>query len=158
MLALQDVGESLVDLEPRQFEALRLTVELPERLVDAIREARSITAHGARKRQMQYVGRLMREVEPEPILRWLDAFARGRQLEGSRQRAIEEWRDRLLDEPQALDDLAAAHAALDRERMRALIARAREERSRGLPPHSYRDLFRSLKALLDTSTPRAPGT
>ncbi len=68
-------------------------------------------------------------------------------IEASRQHALEHWRDRLLAEPDALDALAADHPRLDRPRLRALIARARDERERGGPPHAYRELFRELKAL-----------
>jgi ribosome-associated protein len=63
--------------------------------------------------------------------------------------AVERLRERLLAEPAALDELAAAHPGLDRPRFRALIAKARDERSRGAPPHAYRELYRDLKALDD---------
>ena len=72
MHALQDLGEALVALDARRLSELVAEAELPERLVDAIREARAITAWGARKRQLQYIGRLMREVDPQPIRRKLE--------------------------------------------------------------------------------------
>lgn len=149
MHALQDIGEQLVDLEPRQFNALLAAVELPERLRDAIVEARAITAHGGRKRQLQYVGRLMRDVDPAAIVQHLEALAQGRQHDAARQHALERWRDRLLDDPAALDALAGEYPYLDRPRLRSLIGKARDERVRGEPPHAYRDLFRTLKELLD---------
>src|SRR5690242_18191519 len=71
MHALQDLGEALVALEPKQLAALTAQVELPEILLDAVREARGITAWGGRKRQLQYIGRLMRDVDPAPIERFL---------------------------------------------------------------------------------------
>jgi ribosome-associated protein len=144
MHALQDLGEALVALEPRQLTALLDEVELPERLREAIVEARAITAWGGRKRQLQYVGKLMREIDPEPIARWLDALAQGRRISAARQHALERWRDRLLADNEALDALAAAHPELDRPRLRALIHRARDERAAASPPHAYRELFRAL--------------
>ena len=120
---------------------------MPERLVDAIAEARTITAWGGRKRQLQYVGKLMRDVDPEPIRRRLDAWAHGHHLDTARQHALESLRERLLAEPAALDALAADHPELDRPRLAALIARARAERVSGAPPHAYRELFRELKDL-----------
>lgn len=156
MHALQDVGEALVDLEPRQLRALLAQVDLPERLRDAIVEARTITAWGARKRQMQYIGKLMREVDPAPIEQWLADLAHGRQQGARRQHAIEGWRDRLIAEPEALDQLAAEHPGLDRSRLRALIAHAREERDRAAPPRAYRELFRALKTLLEVADGNAP--
>ena len=67
MHALQDLGEALVALEAKRLAELAAEVALPDALVEAIREARSITAWGARKRQLQYIGKLMREVDPDPI-------------------------------------------------------------------------------------------
>jgi len=150
MHALQDIGVALVELEARRFNAFVREVELPETLRDALVEARGIRAHGGRKRQLQYIGRLMREVDAQPIAQWLDRVTHGQREDSARQHALERWRDRLLDEPDALDRLMAEHPTLDRPRLRALIARAREERARGSPPHAYRDLFRALKAVLKT--------
>jgi ribosome-associated protein len=147
MHALQDLGEALVRLEPSRLAALAADVALPERLCDAIREARSITAWGARKRQLQYVGKLMRDIDPEPVRRQLALWSQGRSSDAAREHGLERWRERLLAEPDALDALSAEHPRLDRPRFRALIARARDERDRGRPPHAYRELFRELKAL-----------
>ena len=148
MHALQDLGEALIELAPRRLADLAAEVDLPERLVEAIGEARTITAWGGRKRALQYVGKLMRDVDPEPIRRRLDAWARGHHEDAAHRHALERWRERLLAEPDALDALAIDHPTLDRPRFRALIAKARQEHERGGPPHAYRDLFRELKALV----------
>jgi len=145
--ALQQTGEALVSLDRAHLDALATELRLPEKLIDAIVAARSITAWGGRRRQLQYVGRLMRDIDPEPIRRCLDALARGHGVDAARQHAQERWRERLLDEPDALDRLAAEHPDLDRTRFRALIAKARDERDRGAPPHAFRELFRELKSL-----------
>lgn len=147
MHALQDLGETLVELDPRRLADLAAEVDLPERLVEAIVAARGITAWGARKRQLQYVGKLMREQDPAPIRARLDRWAQGHDIDVARQRSLERWRERLLAEPDALDALAEAYPRLDRPRMRSLVARALEERSRDSAPHAYRELFRALKAL-----------
>jgi len=147
MHALQHLGEELVELDARRLSELATEVELPERLVEAILQARTITAWGGRKRQLQYIGKLMRDVDCEPIRRRLDAWAHGREQDAARQHALEEWRDRLLAEPNALEMLAANHPSIDRPRLHSLIARARSERESGGPPHAYRELFRALKAI-----------
>ncbi|MEP7207103.1 MAG: ribosome biogenesis factor YjgA [Casimicrobiaceae bacterium] len=152
MHALQDVGEAMVELEPRQFTSLLRDVELPERLRDALVEARNITAHGGRKRQLQFIGKLMREVDPAPIAAWLDRLAHGRQQDAARMHVIESWRERLLSEPDALDALAALHPTLDRPRLRALIAKARAERAASSPPHAYRELFRAVSSLFESQS------
>jgi len=148
MHALQDLGEALIELAPRRLADLAAEVELPERLVEAITEARGVTAWGGRKRAMQYVGKLMRDVDPEPIRRRLDAWAQGHHEDAAHQHALERWRERLLAEPGALDALAVDHPTLDRPRFRALIGKARQEHERGGAPHAYRELFRELKVLL----------
>ncbi len=147
MHARQDLGEALVALDAGRFAELAAETALPERLVDAIVAARGITAWGGRKRQLQYVGKQMRSVDPAPIERRLDAWAQGHAMDTAQQHALERWRDRLLVEPEALDALAAQYPTLDRPRFRSLIAKARTERERASPPHAYRELFRELKAL-----------
>lgn len=147
MHALQQLGERLVTLDAAHFTALAREAELPERLVDAVIAARSITAWGARKRQLQFVGKLMRDVDPEPVRRRLDLWAHGHDVDSERLHALERWRERLLAEPGALDALASEFPRADRDRVRSLVARAQEERVRGAPPRAYRELFRALKAI-----------
>src|SRR5262245_6800525 len=107
MHALQHLGEELVRLDAGRFAALAREVELPERLVDAVAAARTITAWGARKRQLHFIGKLMREQDPAPIRRRLDLWAQGHDADIERQRTLERWRERLLDEPDAQEALAA---------------------------------------------------
>src|SRR5262245_12293082 len=147
MHALLHLGEELVKLDAGRFAALAREVELPERLVEAVAEARTITAWGARKRQLQFIGKLMREQDPAPIRRRLELWAQGHDAETGRQRELERWRERLLNEADAQDALAGEFPRVDRSRLRSLVARAQDERSRGGPPHAYRELYRMLKAL-----------
>jgi len=149
MHALQDLGEALVELDTRRFDVVVEEAGLPERLVDAIRAARSITAHGGRRRQLQYVGKLMRGVDPAPIRTRLDAWAEGRDADAAKLHALERLRERLLTEPTALDELVATHPTLDRPRFRSLIAKAKDERAKGAPPHAFRELWRALRELPD---------
>lgn len=143
MHALQQLGETLVRLSVARLA----TLDVPERLAEAIGEARRITKREARRRQMQYIGRLMREVDPEPIRARLARWAEGPNSEKARLHEVERWRERLLAEPDALDELCAAHQGADRPRLAALLKRTREERSQGQAPHAYRELFRALNAL-----------
>ena len=154
MHSLQDLGLALVALDPKRLAELAAEVGLPERLVEAVVAARGITAWGGRKRQLQFVGKLMRDIDPDPVRRRLAAWADGHDMDTARQHALERWRDRLLAEPEALDALVAEFPRLDRPRFRALIARAREERERQAPPHAFREIFRELKTL-DAAAQRA---
>ena len=147
MHALQDLGERLVGIDDGKLDTLAAEDLLPERLADAVRDARKITAWGGRKRQLQFIGKLMRDVDPAPIEKRLADWAQGIHADTARQHALERWRTRLLDEHDGLDALAAAYPGLDPATLRPLIARARDERLRGSPPHAFRELFRVLKAL-----------
>jgi ribosome-associated protein len=142
---LQGMGEALVALDPARLAAL----ELPERLGDAIAMARTITKHEGRRRQMQYVGRLMRDVDPEPIAEALTALERGTTIERARFAALERWRARVLDDADGLAEFVSAHPAADRAALATLVAQARAERTRGGAPHKYRALFRALKRIVD---------
>ncbi|MEO8849552.1 MAG: ribosome biogenesis factor YjgA [Casimicrobiaceae bacterium] len=138
---LQQLGESLVALDPRRLDEF----DLPERLADAIRDARNITRHEARRRQMQYIGRLMRDVDAAPIaasLAHLDEMPRAEKV---RFAALERWRDRLLEDDVALDEYVATHPRAARAELATLIGTARAERAAGAPPHKFRQLFRRLK-------------
>jgi ribosome-associated protein len=143
---LQSLGETLVQLSSPRLSELGL----PERLADAIEQARGIRKHEARRRQMQYIGRLMRDVDPEPIRARLAHWGAAPAAEKARLAAVERWRERLLVDSAALDQLCAAAPHADRARLSALVARAKGERARAIPPHAYRELFRVLNTLLST--------
>jgi ribosome-associated protein len=145
MHALQQLGVALVALDAKRLA----TLDLPEPLANAIALARKVTQHEARRRQMQYIGRLMRDVDAEPIRDALAAWAEGSQRERAHFAALERWRDHVLDEPDGLQAFVAAHPAAPREALAALVADARAERARGAPPRNARALFRALKRILD---------
>ena len=90
MHALQDLGEAMVRLTPDRLAALTL----PERLSDAIRDARNITRWEARRRQMQFIGRLMRDVDPLPIQARLEQWEGAPEAEKARLASVERWRRR----------------------------------------------------------------
>ena len=144
MLALQQLGVRLTELNTERLSALRL----PERLTDAIHAARKVTGHEARRRQMQYVGRLMRDVDPEPIEAQLARWSEAPNAEKARLAAVERWRDRLLQDPGALELLCTQWPTADRPLLAGLAARAAAERRSGSRPHAFRELFRVLNGLL----------
>jgi ribosome-associated protein len=142
MTQLQDLGEALVAIDSRRLAELGL----PERLEDALRAAKQITKHEARRRQLQFVGRLMRDVDPEPIRATLARWAEIPNAEKARFAALERWRDRLLEDDAALDAYLDGHPQTPRKELAARVAAARGERSRGGPPRHVRELFRYLRA------------
>lgn len=144
MHALQDIGIALVALDPSRLAEL----DLPERLADAVREARSIRAHEGRRRQMQYIGKLMRDIDAEPIRAALALLAAGKPTDQAEVTAAENWREALLQDPAALGRLGAEFPDADHAALATLVREARAERQRGGPPHRYRELFRRLKTLV----------
>lgn len=147
MHALQELGESLVALDARHLREL----PLPERLCDAILQARGIRAHEGRRRQMQYIGKLMRDVDIVPIEAALERWAIGPKAQNAQFAMIECWRDRLVREAEALAEFTADHPHADRQRLATLVHDARDERARGGPPHCYRELFRYVKTIVALS-------
>ena len=148
MHELQALGVALAELSESQLREMRLG----EDLLEAVLEAKRIRSHEAKRRQMQYIGRLMREVDPAPIR------SRLAELEGSsaqataRHRRLESWRERLLGDDAALTAFAAEHPGTDLQALRTLIRNAKKEQKEGKPPRAYRELFRVLKEI-ESPTP-----
>ena len=145
MHALQELGEQLVKLSKEQFEK----ISLPDDLHDAIIEARHIRQHGARKRQLQYIGKLMREVDPAPIQEQLDTVLGHSRQAVQNLHDIERWRDRLLAEgDHTLEELVTQYPNTDRQYLRQLIRNANKETHDNKPPKSARALFHYLRDLI----------
>jgi ribosome-associated protein len=143
MHELQALGVALVALTEAQLDDLALD----ENLHQAVLEAKRITAHEGRRRQMQYIGRLMREVDAEPIRAKLDRITGSSTQAAARQKRLEALRARLLADDQALTEFAAAHPSANLQTLRTLIRNSRKEHEEGRPPRAYRELFRLLKSI-----------
>ena len=149
MHELQALGAALVALPESQLAAFAL----PDELREAVLEARRIRSHEGRRRQLQYIGRLMRDIDPAPIRSQLDALTGHSAQEAARHRRLESLRERLIADDEALTAYVAEHARADAQALRTLIRNARREQQAGRPPRAYRELFRVLKAL---DTPASP--
>lgn len=141
MHALQSLGAQLVELSAAHLE--RMT--LPEGLAQAVRGARRLQSREARRRQVQYIGRLMRELDAGPIRAQLAAVQGGSAEERARHQRLEHWRARLLADDGALTEFVHAHPAGDLQQLRAAIRNARREQAAGRPPRAFRALFRVLR-------------
>ena len=143
MLELQALGVALVDLPESQIRAMGLS----EKLADAVFEAKRVKSHEGRRRQLQYIGRLMRDIDPVPIRARLDAIEGHSAQEAARHRRLEALREKLIADDQALTDFIAQHPGTDLQGLRTLIRNTRKEQKAGRPPRAFRELFRVLKSL-----------
>lgn len=144
MLELQDLGKTLTALPNDKLRELNLD----ENLLDAILEYKRITKFGALSRQLQYIGRLMRDVDPAPIQAKLDAWNGVSRQHTAWLHQVEHWRDRLLEQPDALTELLSAHPQADAQHLRTLIRNAQKEREANKPPKSYREIFQVLREII----------
>ncbi|BEV14930.1 DUF615 domain-containing protein [Herbaspirillum sp. DW155] len=146
MDALQKLGESLVN-EPRDRVK---RVPMPEDVRDAILECQQIKDHEGRRRQMQYVGKKMRTLEPDEIAiiqKTIDSWHGASKAETAAMHALERRREKLLADDQALTELLNRHPEVDVQHMRTLIRNARKEQAENKPPKAYREIFQILKQL-----------
>ncbi|HEX6691932.1 MAG TPA: ribosome biogenesis factor YjgA [Burkholderiales bacterium] len=141
MLELQALGAALVELPESQLDFLERDLR------DAVLEAKRISSHEARRRQLQYIGRLMREVDPAPIRAKLDELTGTSTQANAQHKRLEALRARLLADDEALEHFAATHPSADLPTLRALVRNSRREREEGRPPRAYRELFRLLKSI-----------
>jgi len=143
--AAQKLGESLIDLDAEALDSLPVS----DRLRDAVEEARRIRARGGRKRQMQYIGRLMREEDVEAIeagLRRLDPNSPENQRIVHRAEA---WRDALIDDPEATTRFVESFPEVDVQHLRQLQRGARAEAKREQYGKAARALFEEVRAQIE---------
>jgi ribosome-associated protein len=154
---LQKLGEALLTLRADLMPKLAL----PEKLVDAIAEAKRITNFEGKRRQMQFIGKLMRGLDEDALQSVRDALEEQRKGSASDALALhqaEKWRDDLIDREDALDAWLREHPDTDTQQLRALIRQARkdvqptaESISKGLAPRhgrAYREIFQLVKEQL----------
>jgi ribosome-associated protein len=146
MTDLQKLGAELVELKQSQLKQL----QLPELLLDAVLEAKRLTHNEARRRQLQYIGKVMRSVDAAPIQTQLDAWNGVNNQETAKLHNIERWRERLIAEDAAAGEFLSAYPACDSQQLRTLIRNTRKEHAAQRPPASYRALFRMVRDIIQT--------
>lgn len=147
MLALQDLGEALVKLTDGELASIPID---DEKLAEAIHTARRIRHREGLRRQMQYIGKLMRKTDTTNIS---DAYQRlldGRKQDTQRFHQLEKWRDHLIESgPDAIAEVVEEFPHADRQHLRQLIVQAAKEQHLHKPPATARKLFRYLRELSD---------
>lgn len=144
MHALQALGEEIANLPKAELA----TMPVPDDLREAIATARRIKSREALRRQYQYVGKLMRKLDTNELESAMELRREKLQKLDRSFHELEAWRDRLISEGMpAIDALKAELPGADRQKLRQLSTRAKQESERGQPPHSSRALFRYLRDL-----------
>ena len=141
--ALQELGRRLVSVGNDRLKK----VDIPEALRDAVLEAKKISSHGALRRQMQYIGKLMRDVDTDPIQEMLDELDGISNKANARFHALEKLRDRLLADESVITTLKNDYPDLDVSALRTLRRNAIKEQAEQKPPKAYRAIFQLLKSL-----------
>lgn len=143
--ALQKLGQELLELPDSRLDA----IGMDEALRQALREAKKITAHGGRKRQLQYIGKLMRQVDAEPLAEAVAAFKLGHAHDQLRLHRLEALREELLASDEALQRYISEHPGVDVQQLRSLLRSARKDAAANPEARSgrgFRELFQFLKA------------
>ncbi|MBE3670142.1 hypothetical protein BOO25_14560 [Vibrio navarrensis] len=142
---LQKLGEELVELKPSVLAKFPISEDLLEAIKDAQR-----FKNEARRRQLQYIGKVMRQEDPEPIQAALDKLRNKHSQNTAVLHKLETLRDRVIAEgDNAIDDVVELYPAADRQRLRQLARTAVKEKQNNKPPKAFREIFQVLKQLND---------
>ena len=142
--ALQELGTDLIELPETDWTKLAL----PESLVDALHEAKRIHSRSALKRHKQFIGRLMRDIDPEPIHQHFEQLRQKTRQQVQAHHTLEQWRDRMIEETDAvIEEYLQENTDADRQHLRQLVRQSRKERDQNKPPKSARALFRYLREI-----------
>lgn len=136
----QALGKKLIALPSSALKSF----DLPEKLEDAIRHAQSIKSHEAGRRQLQYIGKLMRDVDPEPILERFAEREGTSKAATARMHLAERWRERLLADDSLVAELIDQVPQIEIQPLRAALRAAKREKGQNLPPKNYRELYRMI--------------
>lgn len=151
----QALGEALLTLR----SDLMVRLDLPDKLLDALKEAKRITNFEGRRRQMQFIGKLMRTLDMTPIRAAIDEQANGSADLTLALHLAEQWRDKLMDSDDALSQWLTDYPATDSQQLRALIRQARKDMAKPETPgeaprhaKSYREIFQLVKLAMAQDT------
>lgn len=143
MIALQKLGVELVALSRDQLKK----IDLPERLRDAILDAQRFTQHEAHRRQLQYIGKIMRDIDAAPLQAALDEINGISTAATLRLQQLERLRTQLMEDESVCSDIARDYPGADIQLLRQLRRNAIKEAQQNKPPRAYRELFRVLREM-----------
>jgi ribosome-associated protein len=146
MTALQKLGEQLIDMNDKQLA----TIPTEDKLLDAILEARKMPHREARRRHLQFIGKIMRETNHEEIQAAVDKIQARSDQYINRQHQVERFRDMLIEgDKQIFQTLVTNCPGIDVQHLKQLVRSAQKERDENLPPKSSRKLFAYIREQLE---------
>ncbi|MBM7038014.1 hypothetical protein ST37_03190 [Vibrio sp. qd031] len=147
MEELQKLGEELVGLKPSVLEKF----PIPEDLAHAISDAQRFK-NEARRRQLQYIGKVMRNIDIEPLQAALDKYRNKHSQASAELHKLEQLRDSVVEQGDvAINQVLDLYPSADRQQLRQLARQANKEKKQSKPPRAYREIFQILKALHEGS-------
>jgi ribosome-associated protein len=145
MTRLQELGAALVKLAPEQLAR----IDMPESLREAVLACRRFTKHEAVRRQMQYIGRIMRDLDAGPIAQQLERMHAPSRMQTALFHRAEQWRDEILADPAAgVTRFVMEFPEADPQRLRSLAGSAQAERAAERAPKHYRELFHLINQIV----------
>ncbi|MCP4119696.1 MAG: DUF615 domain-containing protein [Desulfobacteraceae bacterium] len=144
--ALQRLGERLIELSEEQIKSMAI----PDDLKREVLFAKTITRHGARRRQLQYIGSIMRNIDPESVVKAIDRLSMARAVADAKFKKMEQLRDELIQGDQAaIDRFVNDHPQADRRWLRQLARNAKNEIAAKKPPKSSRAIFKYIREIIE---------
>lgn len=146
MTALQKLAEQLMKLSPELVKKCGL----PDYFIEEVLDAMKITSHEAKRRKTQYIGKLMRDIDPQPLIDFLEDIEMGNRADNRKFHRLEIWRDKLVEgDFSVFDEIMEVHPQADRQRLSQLARNAKKEKDKNKPPKSARALFKALRELTE---------
>lgn len=138
---IQALGKKISELSLEEISSFNF----PEIISKAIKDCKSIKSNVAKKRQIQYLGKLLREIDLSEAYLRMDQIKNNSQLEIRNNKKAEAWRNRLIQDKNALTELIRLFPDIDRQKIRQLIQNAIKEMKSSSPPKYYRQLYKYIK-------------
>jgi ribosome-associated protein len=154
MKDLQDLGAALVKLSPDQLAR----IEMPEVLREAVLDCKRMSKHEAVRRQVQYIGRVMRDIDAGPVADQLARMEAPTKRHTALFHVAEQWRRDLIDDPAAMERFVQEYPEADPDRLRTLVEAARKEEANGAKRavRNFRELFHMVNAIVQGHEEKAP--
>lgn len=145
---LKAMGKTLVELNNKDLAK----IPMPEDLADAVNQARKMQSNNAKRRQLQFIGKIIRKIDYEPIEKALDKINQRRNNSTQHFKKLEQLRDHLIAEGQnAIEEVMQTYPGADRQMLRQYVRKAQQELSQEKPPAAARKIFRYLRELDEES-------